>query len=331
MKRVVSLILATIFVILLATGCAKSEKTLTAVELLDLGEKYLLELNYEQAVVQFLKVIEVEPMNPRSYTGAAEAYVGLGDTANAEAVLHQGLEVLPGNKEIEEMLTTFLIEPNTATEPNPISDENLSEESKYAKIFYQYIQDELIPTGRFIDADMVYWDNKPTMITSEYSNQGEIIVLRYELEENGYINSSGYGTGFSSESIDGRGYEAVIYFLGEYDGKTAIMSYSHLVETWNYDWDTEIRTDYSLMYHSFGDVDFGHITVFIEISSDGSVAREGGGIFTNDDIMAHYSFEEGRTLIESYLSPLSTWGIALVGDAPFLIENTDGERLKDYY
>ncbi len=38
-------------------------------ELLSLGEKYLSELDYEQALVQFLKVIEIEPMNERAYLG----------------------------------------------------------------------------------------------------------------------------------------------------------------------------------------------------------------------------------------------------------------------
>jgi hypothetical protein len=100
-------------------ACAKADKPLTAAELLDLGEKYLLELNYEQALVQFLKVIEIEPMNPRGYTGAAEAYIGLGDTANAEAALKQGLTVLPGNAEIQEKLNEIEATPSLGVIPSP--------------------------------------------------------------------------------------------------------------------------------------------------------------------------------------------------------------------
>ena len=55
-----------------------AEKAPTLDELLSLGEKYLLELNYEQALVQFLKVIEIEPMNPRAIAGAVGSYVGRG-------------------------------------------------------------------------------------------------------------------------------------------------------------------------------------------------------------------------------------------------------------
>ena len=100
--------IAVAFLLLLVlVGCAEPQSespALTATELLDLGEKYLLELNYEQALVQFLKVIEIEPMNPRGYTGVAEAYVGLGEIEKAVEVLEQGLEVLPDDETVREML-----------------------------------------------------------------------------------------------------------------------------------------------------------------------------------------------------------------------------------
>ena len=77
MKRITLIVLCAVIFVPLFSACTKPELPLTVAELLDLGEKYLLELNYEQALMQFFKVIEVEPMNPRGYTGAAEAYVGL--------------------------------------------------------------------------------------------------------------------------------------------------------------------------------------------------------------------------------------------------------------
>ena len=56
---------------------------MSADELLNLGEKYLLELDYEQAIVQFTKLIEIEPKNARAYTRLAEAYIGMGNTDKA--------------------------------------------------------------------------------------------------------------------------------------------------------------------------------------------------------------------------------------------------------
>ncbi|MDD3895159.1 MAG: tetratricopeptide repeat protein, partial [Syntrophomonadaceae bacterium] len=104
MKRKVALITIIAILLTMLTACAKPEEQLSVTELLDLGEKYLLELNYEQAVVQFLKVIEIEPNNPRGYTGAAEAYVGLGQMDKAIAVLRQGQEQLPDDPEIMEKM-----------------------------------------------------------------------------------------------------------------------------------------------------------------------------------------------------------------------------------
>ncbi|CDX04945.1 Prokaryotic membrane lipoprotein lipid attachment site profile [Desulfitobacterium hafniense] len=103
-RKYLVMILSVIFAFLMIISCAKSEKALTATELLDLGEKYLLEMNYEQAVVQFTKLIEIEPKNPRGYTGLAEAYLGLGDIDKIIAILEQGLEQLPDHETLKALL-----------------------------------------------------------------------------------------------------------------------------------------------------------------------------------------------------------------------------------
>lgn len=83
-KRVIIIAIAVIIVIAGVVGIVarfshgQSRQSLNIAELLNLGEKHLTELNYEQALVQFLKVIEIEPMNERAYIGAADAYIGLG-------------------------------------------------------------------------------------------------------------------------------------------------------------------------------------------------------------------------------------------------------------
>ena len=109
MKKRVLIIAVIIIVAIAIAACAKPVQTLSISELLDLGEKYLVEFNYKQALVQFLKVIEVEPMNPRGYTGAAEAYIGLDDTERAIEVLSQGLERLPDDITIKAMLDDLTI------------------------------------------------------------------------------------------------------------------------------------------------------------------------------------------------------------------------------
>ena len=59
------------------TACEQPERPLTAASLLDFGEKYLLEMDYEQAIVEFTKVIGIDPRNVRAYVGRADAYMGL--------------------------------------------------------------------------------------------------------------------------------------------------------------------------------------------------------------------------------------------------------------
>ncbi|MEZ3438082.1 MAG: leucine-rich repeat domain-containing protein [Oscillospiraceae bacterium] len=56
------------------------------------AERYLSEMNYEQAVIEFQRVLEIEPMNVDAYLGLADAYVGLDDTKKALEILHEGFK-----------------------------------------------------------------------------------------------------------------------------------------------------------------------------------------------------------------------------------------------
>ncbi|MCD7785513.1 MAG: BspA family leucine-rich repeat surface protein [Oscillospiraceae bacterium] len=116
MKKLFSIVLALVLILTTFTSCGKPKTALTATELLDLGEKYLLDLDYEQAIVYFNQVIEVEPRNSRAYMGAAEAYIGLGDTESAINILKTALEVFSDDESVTIGLLEMLIEidPTTA-------------------------------------------------------------------------------------------------------------------------------------------------------------------------------------------------------------------------
>ncbi|MDR1644011.1 MAG: DUF3160 domain-containing protein [Clostridiales bacterium] len=103
MKRVTAIVMSILLALTMLASC-RAKKALTVPELLDLGEKYLLELNYAQAIIQFIAVIEIEPKNPRGYTGLAEAYIGTGRPDKAAEALKKGLLELPGNPAITEAL-----------------------------------------------------------------------------------------------------------------------------------------------------------------------------------------------------------------------------------
>lgn len=72
-----------VLVLLLFTAC--SSKAAKAVEKVELGQKYLTELNYTEAVASFTEAIGLDPENIPAYMGRAEAYVGLKQYDDAKA------------------------------------------------------------------------------------------------------------------------------------------------------------------------------------------------------------------------------------------------------
>ena len=79
----------------------------TADEFLNAGNKYLIELSYDKAVIEFNKAIEIEPRNVDAYIGLAEAYKGLGEEEKAIEALELGYEKT-GDERIKELLDELL-------------------------------------------------------------------------------------------------------------------------------------------------------------------------------------------------------------------------------
>lgn len=61
-------------------------------KVLDLGTNYLISLDYENAILQYIEIIEHEPSNKDAYAGLYAAYSAQGMTADAERVLAQAQE-----------------------------------------------------------------------------------------------------------------------------------------------------------------------------------------------------------------------------------------------
>lgn len=62
--------------------------------LLSLGDKYLSEMNYEDAIAAFEAAIEIEPKTEAAYIGIANAYIGLGNYEKALDAVERGISVL---------------------------------------------------------------------------------------------------------------------------------------------------------------------------------------------------------------------------------------------
>ena len=67
----------TLLAILLFAACGA--KAATAADKIELGQKYLIELNYTEAIASFTEAIKLDPNNIQAYMGRAEAYLALGE------------------------------------------------------------------------------------------------------------------------------------------------------------------------------------------------------------------------------------------------------------
>lgn len=81
------------------TGSGQSSATeaITAEKLIELGQKYLAELNYEQARAIYEQALILEPKNLDLYYGIAQAYKGLEDNDKALEYLENGIKIAEEN------------------------------------------------------------------------------------------------------------------------------------------------------------------------------------------------------------------------------------------
>ena len=85
---ILAVIAAVVMTVVLA-GHSREKKLQTQ---LDLGNKYLAEEQYEDAIVAFEAAISIEPKTPEAYKGLAEAYEAMGDYEAAKEALQRGIE-----------------------------------------------------------------------------------------------------------------------------------------------------------------------------------------------------------------------------------------------
>ncbi|MGN0691125.1 MAG: leucine-rich repeat domain-containing protein, partial [Oscillospiraceae bacterium] len=94
---VIAVIIAIIFIKLPEAGTVDTDS------LMSTAQKYLIELDYEQAIAEFEKIIELEPNNVEAYLGLAQAYRDSGDIDKAVEVLEKGYEIT-GDERLRSML-----------------------------------------------------------------------------------------------------------------------------------------------------------------------------------------------------------------------------------
>ncbi|MCD8107933.1 MAG: tetratricopeptide repeat protein [Oscillospiraceae bacterium] len=140
MKKLLSIVLVIVLIMVCFTSCASVDKALVSTYL-NLGEKYLTDLNYEEAIVYFNKAIEVEPRNVQAYLGAAEAYVALGDIDSAIEILQKGIEMVDDPTELEAMLRELLGEEEEEVEVEQYNFDLVPDDAGEYNGHYYYVYD----------------------------------------------------------------------------------------------------------------------------------------------------------------------------------------------
>ena len=113
-KKPLRLFAVLLLALALFTAC--TSKAAKAQEKIELGQKYLTELNYTEAVASFTEAIELDPENIPAYMGRAEAYIGLKQYDDAKADYttaiekteeqpYQQAEAYIGRAEVNELTT----------------------------------------------------------------------------------------------------------------------------------------------------------------------------------------------------------------------------------
>lgn len=121
---VAAAILSTAIVVILGGNGRKLKKQL------DLGQKYLSEMNYEEAIASFEKALEIDPMSAEAYLGMADAYIGMGDLESAKATLEKGIEILSSAGKDTTALESKLAEvEKLIMESNQAEDEQINTEA----------------------------------------------------------------------------------------------------------------------------------------------------------------------------------------------------------
>lgn len=178
----------------LLSACSKSPEQQIE-EQLELGQKYLLEENYEQAIVAFTKVIELDSKLVSAYVGRGDAYATWAKVSDEEDALEKyqsaaiDYETALGLEETEELIervTELYIQ---------LADSYIKKDTEQARIYlekaYQWNQDEmlfiriqaLLNGGEYLDEKNDVYDvfgKKKKSIRYVQDKSGELL---YYIEE----------------------------------------------------------------------------------------------------------------------------------------------------
>ena len=247
---------------------------------LELGNRYLEEMDYEQAKIAFEEVIAIDPSNAEAYLGAARAYAGLEDYEGAVAILQKGYEQTGDEslkmqleeyeekleQEIDEYMSTIPVVPKCTNIP------------LYSYTYLKGIYDEMLPVlYQYLEMNLP--DNIKLRIYARINN----CYLSVNDMENAKKNWSQYlmlqqQTGNAIVDAEHDEYGRTIWAQGDgvkneysyYENSSRLKSEKRewldgsRVDTTDYEYDSEGRitksVQYAIVHEEYGDDYELHIT-----------------------------------------------------------------------
>ena len=231
MKRIkIIFVLALVGVLLI--GCKSKEARVQ--EQLDLGSKYMAELDYESAIVALNKAIKIDPKNVDAYKMLAEVYEKSGRLDDARATLEKVLDLddlsSENKDEINDRIKNldFLVAisklPGEYDEPTALELSNIGSNDIYYSIDTK--------DSRLVATDMKY--TSPILLDED----GNYIVKAYTVDSSGNKHDSTevkYTIKLSKEHVEKDSWESIgnIYRYRGKDGKI-VTGWQQIDGSWYY-------------------------------------------------------------------------------------------------
>ena len=109
---------------------ADSKEAASWFEQYDLGMRYLLSGDYEQAIIALSTAIDIEPKRSEAYLGLAQAYMESGDYEKARQILERGIEQVDNIDDLK----SYLEQIDAMQNDENMDDATLEEETSLDEI-----------------------------------------------------------------------------------------------------------------------------------------------------------------------------------------------------
>ncbi len=130
---------------------------------LSLGDKYLAETNYEDAILAFSLVLEIDPQSEEAYIGLVNSYIGFGDYEKALETVNRGIKVIGEKDELLVLMSD--IEEKISSESDTVDEKNIEVEAAPIEsvgdtsdeIEYN-LSDYSAGDGDILETNVIYYD-----------------------------------------------------------------------------------------------------------------------------------------------------------------------------